>query len=265
MIKAVSVDMDGTFLDLKGQYDRERFEKVFQRMQEKGVRFIVASGNQYYQLKSFFPGKEANITFVSENGAIVIKNQEVLKENHFAPDLVKEILSFLQAESNELEVVVCGVKSAYMLKEASQRFKEFSALYYFQLEELTDFNELPEDDIVKFALDVPIEQAAKVIDDLNEAFAGKITAVSSGHGSIDIIIPGITKGSAIQWLLDGWGIDANGLAAFGDANNDLEMLALTEHSYAMKESSPEVLATAKKQAPSHDDAGVLQVLEKLLD
>ena len=75
MIKAVAVDMDGTFLDSKGQYDRKRFENVFQVMQEKGVHFIVASGNQYYQLKSFFPGKEAEITFVSENGAIVIKDK----------------------------------------------------------------------------------------------------------------------------------------------------------------------------------------------
>ena len=61
------------------------------------------------------------------------------------------------------------------------------------------------------------------------------------------------------------GIAQNELAAFGDANNDLEMLALTEHSYAMKECSPDVLATAKNQAPSHNEAGVLQVLEGLLN
>lgn len=264
MIKAVAVDMDGTFLDSKGQYDRKRFENVFQVMQEKGVHFIVASGNQYYQLKSFFPGKEAAITFVSENGAIVIKDQEVLKESHFDPQLVTEILTFLQAESNELEVVVCGLKSAYMLKNSTQRFKDFSALYYFELMELDSFDELPEDDIVKFALDVPIAQTEKVVDDLNQAFKGKITAVSSGQGSIDIIIPGVTKGSAIQWLLDGWALEADQLAAFGDANNDLEMLALTKYSYAMKESSPAVKETAKNQAPSNDDAGVLQIVEELI-
>lgn len=265
MIKAVAVDMDGTFLDSQGQYDRERFEGIFQTMLEKDVRFIVASGNQYYQLRSFFPEKEEQITFVSENGALIFKNREVLKENHFIDNLVQELLAFLQAESSELEVVVCGLKSAYMLKSATQRFKEFSALYYFQLAELDSFADLPEDVIVKFALDVPVDQAPKVVADLNEAFTDQITAVSSGHGSIDIIIPGITKGSSIQWLLNQWGIEPNELAAFGDANNDLEMLALTEHSYAMKECSPDVLATAKNQAPSHNEAGVLQVLEGLLN
>ncbi|MCH5027927.1 HAD hydrolase family protein, partial [Listeria monocytogenes] len=39
---------------------------------------------------------------------------------------------------------------------------------------------------------------------LNQTFVGEIRAVSSGHGSIDIIIPGVTKGNAIQQLLNEW-------------------------------------------------------------
>lgn len=58
MIKAISVDMDGTFLDSSGQYDRERFDRLFDKMQARGIRFIVASGNQYYQLRSFFQVKK---------------------------------------------------------------------------------------------------------------------------------------------------------------------------------------------------------------
>ena len=68
MIKAVAVDMDGTFLNSQNDYDRTRFEALFSRMKEKGIRFIVASGNQYYQLRSFFSG-DRGITYVSENGA----------------------------------------------------------------------------------------------------------------------------------------------------------------------------------------------------
>lgn len=189
----------------------------------------------------------------------------MLKENHFAPELVTKLLTFLETSSNELEVVVCGVKSAYVLKNASQRFKDFSALYYFRLAELTSFDDLPADRIVKFALDVPVDQAPKIIDQLNAVFQEEITAVSSGYGSIDIIIPGITKGNAIQCLLADWGIEHNELAAFGDADNELEMLAMTDYSYAMQESSPAVLATAKNQAPSNNEAGVLQVIEKILE
>ncbi len=54
-IKLIAVDMDGTFLSEAGNYDRERFKKQYIKMKEKDIKFVVASGNQYYQLHSFFP------------------------------------------------------------------------------------------------------------------------------------------------------------------------------------------------------------------
>lgn len=263
MIKAVAVDMDGTFLNSLNDYDRPRFEVLYSKMRENGVRFIVASGNQYYQLRSFFSG-DRGITYVSENGALVFNDDGLQQEHHFSTELTRKIIDSLIESEHDLEFVACGIASSYMLKSASDDFKKFARIYSYRLEEVADFDTLPDDPIVKFALDVEVEKTNAIAAHLNETFAGEITAVTSGHGSIDIIIPGVTKGRAIKQLLDEWGIEPNELAAFGDANNDLEMLALTEHSYAMKECSSEVFATAKNQAPSHNDSGVMQVLEKLL-
>lgn len=54
-IKLIAVDMDGTFLSDQKTYNRERFMAQYRQMKEQGIRFVVASGNQYYQLISFFP------------------------------------------------------------------------------------------------------------------------------------------------------------------------------------------------------------------
>ena len=54
-IKLIAVDMDGTFLSDAKTYNRPRFLAQYQRMREQNIRFVVASGNQYYQLISF-PG-----------------------------------------------------------------------------------------------------------------------------------------------------------------------------------------------------------------
>ncbi|RKC69559.1 5-amino-6-(5-phospho-D-ribitylamino)uracil phosphatase YbjI [Listeria monocytogenes] len=123
---------------------------------------------------------------------------------------------------------------------------------------------LPDDTFIKFALDVEVAKTGQIVEDLNQTFVGEIRAVSSGHGSIDIIIPGVTKGNAIQQLLNEWQVAPEDLLAFGDANNDIEMLQLTSNSYAMLESSPEVLAAAKHVAPSNKEAGVLQVIEEYM-
>lgn len=51
-IKLIAVDMDGTFKRCQ-TYNRPRFLAQYQRMREQNIRFVVASGNQYYQLISF--------------------------------------------------------------------------------------------------------------------------------------------------------------------------------------------------------------------
>lgn len=53
-VKMVAVDMDGTFLDDKKQYNRSRFLACYHQLTQRNIKFVVASGNQYHQLRSFF-------------------------------------------------------------------------------------------------------------------------------------------------------------------------------------------------------------------
>lgn len=57
------------FWNDRKDYNRDRFLEQYAQMKTKGIRFVVASGNQYYQLRSFFPEIEHEIAFVAENGA----------------------------------------------------------------------------------------------------------------------------------------------------------------------------------------------------
>ena len=53
------------------------------------------------------------------------------------------------------------------------------------------------------------------------------------------------------------------LMAFGDANNDKDMLEFAEHSYVMANSHDQSLFDiAKFIAPSNDEQGVLQIIEE---
>lgn len=75
-IKLIAVDMDGTFLSDQKTYNRDRFMAQYQHMKRQGIRFVVASGNQYYQLISFFPEIAHEIAFVAENGGWVVSEGE---------------------------------------------------------------------------------------------------------------------------------------------------------------------------------------------
>ena len=69
--------------------------------------------------------------------------------------------------------------------------------------------------------------------------------------SIDVIMPNMTKGQALSRLLKEWQMPASHLMAFGDANNDKDMLELAEHSYVMANSEDQSLFDiASHVAPS---------------
>ena len=51
---------------------------------------------------------------------------------------------------------------------------------------------------------------------------------------------------------------------FGDGDNDIEILRMASHSYAMENASPALLQVADQVAPHHKDQGVLTILEDYL-
>ena len=64
-IKMVAVDVDGTFVRHNHTFDEERFRRILARMTEVGAEFVIASGNQYWQLRDYFPGYDESISFVA--------------------------------------------------------------------------------------------------------------------------------------------------------------------------------------------------------
>jgi len=103
-----------------------------------------------------------------------------------------------------------------------------------------------------------------MVEKIQKGLGNIITPVTSGHGDIDLIIPGLHKANGIQKLQKRWSIEDDETAAFGDAGNDIEMLKHAHYSYAMKNGTDEVKKAAKYVTVSNNDEGVLEAIEALL-
>ncbi|MBP2097580.1 Cof-type HAD-IIB family hydrolase [Enterococcus rivorum] len=262
-IKMVAVDMDGTFLNSQQDYDRKRFANIYQEMKEQGIRFVIASGNQYYQLKSFFPEIAKELSFVAENGAYVVSEEKEIFYGEIDPKTVVDVLTILE-QFEDGHTILCGKNSAYVNEKEPAEFIQHGSKYYHRLKKVPDLLEIEEDIIFKFALSFPVQQVEIVLEQLHEALGDKLVPVSSGHGDIDLIISGIHKANGLMQLQELWGINAEELATFGDSGNDLEMLAHAGHSFAMGNAQPKVKEVAQKTISSNDEQGVLVTLEQLL-
>lgn len=261
-IKLVAVDIDGTFVHADYTYDVPRFKRILSRMRDAGCHFVVASGNQYYQLRDLFPGYYDELSFVAENGAFVKDRTELV----FTANMPKETVDFVIdvcREYPEVLNVLCGVDSAYCQRETvSQEFYDLTNIYYHRLRWVDDFKEV-EDQILKFAPTVPVEKTYFYYDLFCERLKGKVEPTTSGHGSIDLIMPGCHKASGLKRLVERFGITPEQCAAFGDGGNDIEMLQYCGHSYAMENAPENVKDAAKYVCSSNEEDGVLVTLEKL--
>ncbi|KKF42085.1 Cof-type HAD-IIB family hydrolase [Streptococcus uberis] len=263
-IKVFATDMDGTFLNSQNDYDRAFFKATFDKLIKDGKKFVAISGNQYYQIKGFFEEVADHMTIVGENGAFIVDQGELLQTSPIEMEVVEKVITYLDRNDLSPESVVCGEQAAYILKTASQENKDYFGTYYTKMVEVDSFQDLPEDAILKFSFNTPLDTTEEIIDMLNQTLSDQVIAVATGHGNVDVMRKGINKGSAMRFLLDRWGLEANQLMAFGDSDNDLEMLALTEHSYAMMNANDKVKKQATFLTSSNDENGVLVAINKML-
>ena len=144
----------------------------------------------------------------------------------------------------------------------SQEFFAHTGVYYHRLQWVDDLKAV-NDQILKFAPTVPEARTFYYYDLFRERLGGRLEPTTSGHGSIDLILPGCHKASGLRRLAARWGLSPEECAAFGDGGNDIEMLQYCGCSYAMANAPDEVKRAAKYVCPSNEEDGVLSALEDL--
>lgn len=259
--KIIATDMDGTFLTDQMDYDRERFTRLHARMVRHGFRFVVASGNQYFQLKSFFKEYPDTI-YLSENGALVRDPEQIYFKSAFPRDVAFKIIDTL-TDYPAVSWTACGVKSAYVLRTASIDYIDDTKRYYHRLQLIDSPAEI-DDDILKFSTHCPADETQTYINEYNRRFKGVAEPTSSGHGDIDIIQPGVHKARGLAELGEVLDVAASDMVTFGNGGNDVEMLRYAGDGVAVANSDPEVLAVADHVAASNNHQGVLDYIEELM-
>lgn len=262
MIKLIAVDMDGTFLDSDKEYNRERFMKLYSRIKEHGIKFVVASGNQYYQLRSFFEEIRHEIGFAAENGSLVIDQNEEI----YCAEIPKEDVTFIMEQLkkyDDIRYTLSGRKSAYLFRKDADLYDE-AIKYYYRLEFIDSLDDI-DDKIFKFALRLPAEIIPEVLAELNPAIAHVAKGQHVAYDAIDINPLGGNKAVGLTKLQEIYDIKPEEIMAFGDSGNDLEMLQHAGHGYAMENAAPEIKAATTLRAPHNDSEGVLEIIETYLD
>lgn len=262
MIKLIACDMDGTLLNEEGNLS-EDFYCVYEKLMKKNIKLVIASGRQYYQLLKTFESIWEKLIFVAENGTIVKYNDKELFLDPLPKEAVTEVVRFSE-NVRDVYLIICGKKSAYINSGNNVVVNEVKK-YYVKYKVVDNFYEI-DDDILKIAvLDVNGAEENSYTA-FNKEFKDKLTVAVSGKIWLDIYNIGTSKGSAIKLLQNMFNIEKEETMSFGDYYNDIEMLNMSYHSYAMDNAPLGVKQHARFIARSNNDDGVIRVIkEKVLN
>lgn len=259
MVKLVVSDLDGTLLDTEHKLTERTLETV-RKVVEQGVQFMLATGRHYQDVCLIAEQLGVEVCLITSNGARVHDHQgQLIYENHMPSHLVEKVLAL----SEGFDVHRNLYQGEYWLveepHEALLAIHDASGFRY----QITDFSQIELAHIDKIYFTADHELLVELERLLKQHLSEDLYITFTSPEYLEVMNIGVSKGQALQMLLEEQGIHPSHVMALGDGMNDKEMLSLVGHQVVMENAADRVksLFPDSKIAKSNSDEGVADYLE----
>lgn len=235
-IKLIACDLDGTLLLDHATTCNEELFPILRELSRKGVYFVPASGRQYVSLQKLFAPVKDEIMYLCENGALVMHLDQVLVKEQFEDGFALELCHAV-LDHPDCEVLISGERTSYLIPK-SEAFVTYIRDEVGNKVTIVDAPERIEEPIIKVSYFTPADRRDAATEIFRKKFEGKCMIVTSGNQWVDFAPLGTSKGTALKHIGEKLGIKPEEMAAFGDNENDREMLEFVGHPYLMEHCNP---------------------------
>lgn len=246
-IKIIFFDIDGTLIDIHSKKISKRTLETLIRLKERNFILCLSTGRAPLTVPRF-EGWEPDV-YLTFNGSYCYNRQQVIYKNPISTEDAKLIVK--NAASINRPV------SAATPKRLAANGKDDDLVKYFALAKLdvdvsNDFDKMIENDEIYQIMSGGIEREYPAF--LRDVKNAKIAAW--WDRAVDIIPADSGKGVGIKHVLAHYHLKKEEALAFGDGNNDIEMLQAVGTGVAMENGSDELKAVADDICGHAADDGV---------
>src|SRR5690554_1394430 len=94
-LRLVACDMDGTLLPPDGHLPAELWP-LLERLAERDITFVPASGRQFATLARMFPLNRETMAFIAENGNLVVNRGQVISSDRLEAQVVLDVINLVR-------------------------------------------------------------------------------------------------------------------------------------------------------------------------
>lgn len=270
-VKCIALDLDGTTLI----NDRETTDKNIQaikRAVNKGVHIVVASGRCFYSLPYFLKQLGCIEYAITSNGAAVYDyiNEDCIMKFALPYSAVEKIFELTKDINVTYEAFIDGkgfAPSEYIADPAAFGVAQGYIDYIRKTREGTDdFRGLlcnNKNNIDSFDVIFSDKALFKTSFELFNKSIDGVYFTSSGSDRIEISSEKAGKHNGLEFVLKRIGVSPDETAAFGDADNDIDMLTYVKYGFAVANASESCLKAAPRTVAKNTQSGVAMGIEKL--
>lgn len=256
MIKIIATDMDHTLLNDHSVLPKE-FSDTLDALIDNNIEFVCASGRSLVSLHNKVHADKNRVSFVSDNGSIVEYHGEIIFKSVLETKEWHKMV--LAARKTDKTTIILTTIDGALVELHDEEHRELLSEYY---PVHTIVNDVLEQSLEVIKVTFLNLHTTEVNFDtvISPQFSKDFNAVRAGHMWIDIMNKGVNKGNGLKILLDRFDLHSDNLMSFGDYHNDIEMLQLAAHSFAVSNAHDDVKAVAKEVIQSNNDNAVIKTI-----
>ena len=176
--------------------------------------------------------------------------------------VAREAIAAIEAEGLPLNVYVDDQLYVARLTPESERYAGFQNLPINPVGNLLDWLAAPPTKLVTIG-DPELLDELEIR--LKQEFGDRLFIAKSLPYFLEFARKGVTKGSGLAFVAEHLGVSLERTVAFGDGENDVELLETAGYAVAVSDSHRRVLDLADLVCPPANEEGVAQVIEAMLD
>jgi Cof subfamily protein (haloacid dehalogenase superfamily) len=271
--KAIFVDLDGTLLNSQKQISA-RSAYCLNSFMQQGVHVIVSTGRSILSAQRVITALHTTGPIITLNGCHIVQHREGLPlvtfylENSLRDQIVdfaKYVITSRQDEYTIANIIADTTQGFYAINPHHPVLTEFYD-HYETKPELLDLDDIPETPLTAFLfLLSDNSKRQSFIEDKKKFLSDDAhLCVFNGWPWIELGSRTTNKGAALKYVCGHLGILPEETIAFGDGQNDVEMLQAAGLGVAMANGDQSVLDVTDARALTNDQDGVAVFLETLM-
>lgn len=272
-VKAVFFDIDGTLVNDRKSVLKSTKEAI-KIVKDQGVLVGVATGRGPFFVKDLMDDLDLDFA-VTYNGQYIFNKERVLFASPIDKRSLRQVIAYAKENRKEIAMgtrqdVIGSRIMSFGLSPLSQLVSRFVPKFLTRTVSHS-FNRMVSKALPQKEADLldlinqPIYQVLMLMtpEESNQAASEfeYLKFTRSNPFAADIINQGNSKLEGIRRVGKEYGFDLNQVMAFGDSDNDLEMLAGVGMSVAMGNGSSSVKEVAKHITTSNQEDGIHKALE----